>query len=858
MTITINGPDGSTFNFPDDTAPDVIRGAMANHYGPPQAPSNPIAAAAGAHPDDTRFSPESMDVKAAVRGVPIVGPAIAERASAALSTLAHPYTGVGSPTYAENLEAERKAREAYEAAHPIRSAASQAVGGTLALGGVGGVVPGAARVLGMVGPLRQALPLGTLSGAALSAADAAARGESPEQGAVTGALTGAGGVLLGKGAGKVWDAARGMFRDPVQTSFINVNGRMVPVPEPVITRDPVAAGKVQDMLGTGVKTATDAEAETKAAMAAAHQDVVDRLDPTGASIGAQPFTAGQNAVDELVQQEQQRAAAEVARIAGARQQTAQLAQGVGGGVPGPMTTQDVGQTVGQRIRDLFTGARQATRAAYDTAANVPASYNPRYLIRAGDTIRQALDTAPGNMRVRISPEVTPQAQAALNTIDQEIAQLRFTNDVARGARPITPADMEQVRKQLVIQRRLANNAARMSGNWEDARAVGRVINAFDAWEQATATRPGGLLTGDPADVVSTRMAARAAHAAERARFSRQGPGDQVGTFMENVIGKYPGQEMSPQKIVRTLMGTPDNPAANENAAPILNHLRDNVFGANSPEWGAIKSGMISRMAETPPGGEQPALNDVADRFERFLGNQRHANAILSPAEQAQLQAHANNLRGAADIPPAKGTVQDWISRLGANDASGEEFMAKLMSKKGPQLAAELRNMNITPETMAQLKVAIWRRVSEAPEGMIPWQAQKSSQQISKFLNTQLARAIYSPNELAMMRAIQSAHEKLIPLPRTVNTSGSWYRASKALDALKKQAFQTMGAIHGGAHGYVLGKAADWAKEKIADRMMQAEATRLFRGTQPRLRPSIAPQAAFTTLGQLPALRDQSR
>jgi hypothetical protein len=451
----------------------------------------------------------------------------------------------------------------------------------------------------------------------------------------------------------------------------------------------------------------------------------------------------------------------------------------------------------------------------------------------------------------------------LNTIDQEIAQLRFTNDVARGARPITPADMEQVRKQLVIQRRLANNAARMSGNWEDARAVGRVINAFDAWEQATATRPGGLLTGDPADVVSTRMAARAAHAAERARFSRQGPGDQVGTFMENVIGKYPGQEMSPQKIVRTLMGTPDNPAANENAAPILNHLRDNVFGANSPEWGAIKRGVISHMADTPPGGEPVPLTDLADRIERFLGNQRHANAILSPQEQSQLQAHANNLRGAEDIPPAKGTIEQQVAqlsgRLTGQEASGEELMSKLMGKGGPRLVSELRSQ-LSPETMAQLKVAIWRRISEAPEGMVPWEAQKSSTQISKFLNMQLASALYSSNELAMMRAVQNAHEQMIPLKRTVNTSGTFYRLSKSLDGLKKQAFQTMGAIHGGVHGYVLGKAADWAKEKIADRMLQAEATRLFRGTQPRVRPSVAPQAAFTTLGQLPALRyrDQSR
>jgi hypothetical protein len=40
MTITVNGPDGSTFNFPDGTPEDTISGALHTHYGttPPAPP----------------------------------------------------------------------------------------------------------------------------------------------------------------------------------------------------------------------------------------------------------------------------------------------------------------------------------------------------------------------------------------------------------------------------------------------------------------------------------------------------------------------------------------------------------------------------------------------------------------------------------------------------------------------------------------------------------------------------------------------------------------------------------------------------------------------------------------------------
>jgi hypothetical protein len=405
-----------------------------------------------------------------------------------------------------------------------------------------------------------------------------------------------------------------------------------------------------------------------------------------------------------------------------------------------------------------------------------------------------------------------------------------------------------VRKQLVIQRRMANTAARTTGNWEDARAVGRVMDAFDAWEQQTASRPGGLLTGNPADVIATRQAARAAHADERATFSRRGPGDQVGNFMENVVGKYPGQEMSPEKIMRTLMGTPDNPAANENAVPILNHLRDNVFGANSPEWNSIKRGLISHLTEAPPGAEPIPPIKQAQRMDTFLGNQRHAGAILDAGEQARLQQHADNLRGVQDVPPQPGTIEAKIAQLSSPSTTGDQLLSALTGQQGGNIATELRQ-RLTPENLGALKASMFSRISQAPEGMLPWEHQKTGQNIAKFLSTDLARNLYSPSELGVMRDIANAHLQIVPIPGSTNVSGSGYTgaaiAKQGIKMMTRNLLRMIGLAHGHLPGLLAGEALASARERIGEqlaaRRSAQRAEQLFLGRRP-LAPVRAPQA----------------
>lgn len=852
MPIDVTGPDGSSFSFPDGTPSETVTSALAKHYGEPKTEPASV-------PYDKQEL-HAQDTRALLRGVPIVGPLATNRLAAGLRT------AFNGGDYSTNLSQEEQAQKDFEKEHPVLDAVTEGIGGTLALGGAGGLVPGAARVLGMTGKVLPAMKNAALSGAAIGGLDTAARGGDVSTGATTGALTGAAGVVGGKLLGRGVDAAgRALAREvPTPQRFIDVNGERVPVRESVETGNPDTSRAEQNFIKEGQPAAVAAEDATQAAMAKTHSNLSEALDPTGARPATTPLEAGDAAAGDLVSREQARAAAEVQRLQSTANETGNLRasmdapvpQGAQTPPPAPHMPDDVGTTLSTSLRDLFGRARAATRAAYEAQGQLPGEFNPSRLLGSGEAIRMRLNSAPGNDRVRISPEVTPTAQAALRTIDEEVGGLRFTNDAARGQRPITPADVEQARKQLVILRRQANNAARTTGNWEDARAVGRVIDEFDNHIARVAQRPGGF-TGDAQAYLSGQQNARALHASERAAFSRRGPGDAVGSMMENIIGKYPNQEMSPQKIIKTLLGSPDSPGGPEHAVAALEHLR-NVLGENSREWSAVKKAAISHFTEPLPGGEAIAPAKQGERMLRFMGNQRHSGTIFDPSERARLMSHANRLRGVEDPMPTKGTVQQKIAVLSGRHTGEAATGAQVLSaiEHDPKLAREVLRQ-VSPESAAMLKQGLWKKISEAGEDRTAWGHQRTGEQIAKFVNTELARAVFTPNELMMMRTIADAHHRLVPVPGSTNPSGTAHTAKKLLAGMRHQLLGLFGFAHGGIPGASIalgmGKALEWVGEKKAAK----EATRLFLGQQARTRaPSTLPQAALVAAAQVPALRSR--
>lgn len=173
MTMTVEGPGGISVDFPDGTDHETINKVMSQAAGG----NKPFVG----KPDKIGLGDVGM---AALRGVPVVG-GLVERFSSPESQAHY---------------------KSFDEQNPMLSSLSKAGGGVasmfapLGLPGKAGAL--AARGLGLTGETvgRQVLN-SALSGGAIGAADAVARGTDPEQQGMIGAATGAAGPIVGRAVG---------------------------------------------------------------------------------------------------------------------------------------------------------------------------------------------------------------------------------------------------------------------------------------------------------------------------------------------------------------------------------------------------------------------------------------------------------------------------------------------------------------------------------------------------------------------------------------------------------------------------------------------------------------------------------
>lgn len=884
MTITVSGPDNSSFDFPDGTPAATITSAMAQHYGAaaPAAPAAPPVYDRA----DPRFADQS--VKSTLRGIPFFGAGV-EKASAMVSALAQPLTGVGDNSstradrYVKNLEQEEAAKKDYETEHPIKSAVEGMVGGTIALGGAGGAIPAVGKALGMTGKLVPATLRATASGAGIGAGDAALRGEDPTTGGTVGALTGAGGVVLGKGAGKVWDAARGAVREapaPVPSRTMQVNGVDVPVRESVLTRDPAASQQEQGIIhgteGDAAQAAARAHGElTDAGMGRAHSNLAASMDPTGTRPESSPMAAGEAIGAEVSAQEAARAAAEAQRLQtiGREQQSIRADVNTS---PTPGVLADNPRTASQMISDALIGARDrvagARDRAYDALRGMEGEFNPAGFQRISNNIRTRLNT--GTDPVRIDTK-TPYASQALDDIESNVGQLRFENraeaPMQRGPdgrpepHPITAESIDAARKRLISIQRQARTAARATGDDTDVRAVRRVVDAFDDHVARVARTPGGF-TGDGEEFLRRHSHARGLHTALKRTFGPQNPKDDVGKAIEKIVGK---RDVTPAEIeaVAPMLFGPSAEPGGALQARIARRLID-VYGADSREIGALKQGLISHLADAPAGLEPLSAEKVADRVHKFFSGTKGvglAQTLFSPSERARMLAHANRMRQGADPAPAgfvEKTIAKWAGRDGQLKASPKTIVDDLMGSTGtkgtaPELVQHLKR-HLSPEAVGTLKQGVWSRITES-QGAIPWKDQKVGERIIKFLDGDgkgMADALFTKAELKAMREIGDAHIKMLPIEGTTNPSKSGYVMERAFKSMAHNLLPFLGLHAGGLPGVAAAFGAKSMANKISSKRAAVKAQELFYGPQARRSPSRLPQQFGALGGALAA--NQSR
>lgn len=818
---------------------------------------DPVAKAPAFDKDDPRFSEGAMAATKAFEGVPFVG-ALPQKAGAAISALAHPLTGVGADgdtvvdRYAKNLEQNKAASEQFEKDHPVESAVSKMVGGTLALAPLAGTGVGA-TALGLTGEtLAGRAGMGALSGAAIGGGDAAVRGEDPTSSAILGGFTGGVAPAIAKGVGKVASAVMDKIHpSPITPRALDVNGVQVPVRESVVTGVPDTSAEEQVILRGGrgpqaQEVATSLEDQSKAGMDQAHANFAAGLDPTGNNPRLAPEDAGHAVASELTSQEQQRAAAEAQRLQGTANDQAGLKPLMDRApvAPGEETPHAMGEAVSAGVRGRAQAAAAARTAAYDRAAQVEGQFSPAVFNRAGNAIRDRLNG--GADPVRITDRLTPNAADALGVIDEDLGHLRFEDQTRRGEltmgpdgrpqdRTITGQDVEATRKKLVALQRNANSAARApGGSYEDARAMRRLIDEYDAHVQR-GINAGGF-SGNGQEYLARLAQARQLHSQYRQNFSSQGAGDKVGQAIEGIIGKHAGQEATPDAVVKTILGSASEPGGGQ-TVQIAQRLRG-LLGENSPEWASIRKAMVSHLTEAPAGTDAIPHDVQSDRIMNFLNGTKGrtlSQVLFSPSERASLGTYATRLRNVTDPQPAN-QVDRIIAHISGRDglpSSSTEVVNRLLDTKGNsavavQLSRQLRQQ-LSPQSWNAVRQGMWSKLTEPPEGMIAWGPQKISQNIHNFLKSDIAEEMFSERERGLMKTFATAHKQMIPVAGTTNPSGTAPMLAKIASGARHTLLPLLGFSHGGVPGAAIGMAADKALSWVGNKRAADNARKLFYG-----------------------------
>ncbi len=414
-TFELSAPDGGTYQI---DAPDEHAAVAAFS----QIGQRAAAPAAG----DARFA--NPEPASALRGVPVVG-AYVNKAGAAVSAAAHDLTGVGADggtfgeRYQKNLAQEDAAEKQYEQAHPVADAVNKTVGGSLAMVPVMAAAPAA---FGLAGPMSTMVRNGAISGAAISAADAAARGEDVGPAALTGGFIGGAAGPVGKGVGKLVSAVADRFRPPavVPQNVARVGNVDVPLSESQVTQNPAASAEEQILLrgGRGDAAQTTAQGfrdKQDAAINQARGDIGAALDPSGGAATTSPQDAAERVAAELIAQESAKSAAAARDAIDVQSSGARFAHAMDpAGQMRGATPFDAAENLSEGLARARDAAKSDYRGKYDATAQQPGEFAPGSAAGFRADVENGLRNAENP--VSLDATNTPKAIQALRVIDSRM------------------------------------------------------------------------------------------------------------------------------------------------------------------------------------------------------------------------------------------------------------------------------------------------------------------------------------------------------------------------------------------------------------------------------------------------------
>jgi hypothetical protein len=581
---------------------------------------NPVAW--GAIPVEDKAEPISANnvARAAATGVPIIG-GLLNKANAATNAALAPVLNplfdqkdqLSEPTYAERYAHSLKDQEGmdkrFEEQHPVVSTAAQIAGGVGATLPLAATATGA-KLLGITGEtLAKQAGAGALSGAAIGAADSAARGQSMSEGAIIGLGMGAGAPIIGHAIGTGFQGAKNLISPPRAPS----NFAEVALPAGGTAKVPLSTGQVRQDFDTVM-------AEQAALRGGSGQQA-------------------QHVAQEFV--DKQRGALDEAR--------SQISKGMDpGGFQVADGVHDAADIIGQGVRSAADIAKKGYQSAYDKFGTLPGEFESSAFERIGTSIRNRLQQ--GKEPVFVDEKLTPYAAQALKDVDHTLGGINIEN--AALPHPNPPKDTFSIQDMDLARKRL--NAiyqdAKSSPNPSDRRAVSKIIGAFD--DHVETALNSQLFTGDEA-AYSTLKGARQAFSDYRKTFTPTGAGDEVGRVMQKITGKFDGQEATPTEIANYLFGA-SNIGAKGVSVRVADRIKS-VLGDQSPEWSAVRQGLWSKLTAPAEGMSEFGSQKMSQRIFQFLNGDGKALAqkLYSPQELDAMRSYALTLK---TVTPMPGTV----------------------------------------------------------------------------------------------------------------------------------------------------------------------------------------------------------
>jgi hypothetical protein len=350
-------------------------------------------------------------------------------------------------------------------------------------------------------------------------------------------------------------------------------------------------------------------------------------------------------------------------------------------------------------------------------------------------------------------------------------------------------------------------------------ANARIRTAAEAQDQAArdaaeriALGMGGNGPADQADAAAAVMdRARSVAASEKASAqAAYGAADAAGVTV-------PGEVMSGvrDRIADRLAREQVDLVSSRQAADFMRRLEIRDTGAGDAVSLRMVDGVRKDLnraitkAQSDP-AEARALTIIKDEYDQWFDDVVSSRLFSGDeAGIAELQRARELWSDYARKFVGKDGPQRFIADMVEADASPDQVVrwmfgsSKLgMGRMGEANARALREvLGDGSDEWGMVRQAAFRHMTMKPEGTTQWGPQRISENILGFVNGPgtrgLAREMFSPEELTMMRRYAGALKRMVPPPGAVNYSGTAYENARMV----QQTFRALaGAVGFGASG----------------------------------------------------------